>query len=186
MKSRPIRNIVLPAVLIVSLMWLMAGCLDIPTPEHVVLTGSRQDFRPWMAKRLANDNYKNVTENRIAIVESFGRPAFESKSGKCAAYVINTERGIEIWPLCFGAGYIQGRTHVVELVYGDDGNLKRLIPLSDTMSPPMYYFGSQQYGSDYRSVSGENLIREHNQTCPPDEYIEFPTTDNRPGYQTWP
>jgi hypothetical protein len=91
----------LPILLIVIPLWLLIGCLYIPTGEMVFSTGSKQDFRSLVG---SPDGSKPIVAKRIsrAGVEAIlGPPPYASSNGRRVMYVIHTKKDIWILPLCF-------------------------------------------------------------------------------------
>ena len=172
---RVFRNIILPAMILFPLIILLVGCIYIPTFDHTILSGTKQDFRKWAAEHAAQpQKLSGIT--RLNIESMFGTPAFISHDGKCVAYDMGSENGIAIWPLCFGAGFVNGKTHVLKLVYDDSGRLKRAIPLEGERTPPMYMFFQNAYGWTFSDPQwgAAYLLREANKNCPDDDVIQLP------------
>ena len=91
----------LPLAIILASLWLLVGCLYIPTPERLHLTGSRQDFRPLVGRP---GSQRAIVERRIsrAAVEALlGPPPYASANGRRLMYVIHLKKGVWIMPLCF-------------------------------------------------------------------------------------
>ena len=98
---RRFRAIAWPLSLILAALWLLIGCLYIPTPQRLHLTGSHQDFRPLVGHA---GSQKAIVERRIsrAAVEALlGPPPYASANGRRLLYVIHLKNGIWIVPLCF-------------------------------------------------------------------------------------
>ena len=122
--SRRLR-ILLPLGLIATSIWLLVGCLYLPTGENVHLTGSKKDFR-----RLAGYDAEKkpvvagrFTRDRIEAV--LGRPPYISDSGRRAMYVIHVKTGILIAPLCFTATDRNDQSVGLVLTYDAAGQLIR-------------------------------------------------------------
>jgi hypothetical protein len=141
-KLRPVRDLILPASLIVMLVVIMTGCIYIPTWDHTLLTGTKSDFRGWTKEHQSQKQEQLHAISRAQIESLFGQPAFASASGSCVAYVMGTEHNIIVYPLCFGAGFGEGDVQVLKLVYDKDNHLKKVVPLSSFRRPVMYTFGN--------------------------------------------
>ena len=95
------RTAILPVAITLASLWLLIGCLYIPTPQRLRLTGSKKDFRPLVSYE---DTHKVIVPRRIsrAAVEALlGPPPFESVNRRRLLYVIHLKKGIWIMPLCF-------------------------------------------------------------------------------------
>jgi hypothetical protein len=173
--KRIFRNYVLPLVILLPLVGLMVGCFYIPTFDHTLLVGTKKDFRGWAKDHTGSSPLLVSQFSRSSIETMFGQPAFFSNNGKCVAYVMGSEHGIWVWPLCFGAGFDQGKTHVLKLVYDDHDRLKRVVPLEEGRSPPMYLFlQNTNNGTADPLVLARYLLIQANNNCSSDEVIEMP------------
>jgi hypothetical protein len=96
-------RIVVPLTLIGISLWLLVGCLYIPTGENVHLTGSKKDFRTLAGY---DTDKKPVAAGRFSrerIEAVLGRPPYISDNRKRVMYVIHVKTGVLIAPLCFTA-----------------------------------------------------------------------------------
>lgn len=155
----------------------MAGCIYIPTFDHTLLSGTKRDFRGWANQHQSLKAEQLRTITRPQIESMFGKPLFASRSGTCVAYVMGSEHGIWVWPLCFGGGFDKGNTQVLKLVYDDRSRLKKVIPLVESRVPPLYWFGTNinAPGSDADPIAcARYMLRGENQACAPDEVIDLP------------
>ncbi len=178
---RMFRNIILPAIILIPLIGIMVGCIYIPTRDHTLLVGTKKDFRKWADDHKTSKAPALAGITRCSIESMFGKPVFLSKNDRCVAYVMGSENGIEIWPLCFGGGFVDGKTHVLKIVYDENDRLKRVVALSDERWPPVYWFGMDMMRSNGNTGSmgtanplplAQYLLRQANKDCPNDEVIE--------------
>src|SRR5438309_1379268 len=94
-------RIVLPSFLVISGLWLLVGCFYVPIPEHG--TDSRQtDFR----KLLADDAHprrsiRRGLSTRDQVISVLGPPPYAAHDRRSIAYILETERAVYLWPLCF-------------------------------------------------------------------------------------
>jgi hypothetical protein len=178
------RNIVLPVMILLPLIGIMVGCIVIPTWDHAVLRGTERDFRGWAASHEHSPPWDLDTVSRPDVEALFGKPPFASRDGRTVAYVMGTENGIIIWPLCFGVGFAHGKAHVLKLVYNDSNHLKRIQWLETERDPAQYWFFqmANSHGSK-RNLFGPGdpdpmaaaaiLLNHLNDYCPPEEQIDI-------------
>jgi hypothetical protein len=120
---RPIRNIILPAMVLFPLLLLMIGCLYIPTFEQVDQYGAKKDFRPLLGQGSAQHQITPRKITKGQIVALLGKPFAESANGQAAAYMITTSRGYWVEPLCFQSYHAFRTLHVLSLLYDENGLL---------------------------------------------------------------
>src|SRR5438270_13494694 len=93
----------IPFLLLPLGMWLLVGCLYLPIPEHRIHF-HQKDFRPYLGARQSDRPIRAGAINRAKVVALLGPPPFASQDGRSIAYILQTERGFVVWPLCFAAG----------------------------------------------------------------------------------
>jgi hypothetical protein len=94
-------RIAVPLALIVLSVWLLVGCLYLPTGENVHLTGSKKDFRSMPGY---DSNQKPLVAGRFTRerIEAFlGCPNYLSDNGRRVMYLIHASSGVWVMPLCF-------------------------------------------------------------------------------------
>ena len=99
----PGRRLALPLGLIVLSLWLLVGCLYLPTGENVHLTGSKKDFRSMPGYDAAQKPRVAGRFTRRGIEGVLGRPPYASDNGRRVMYVIHVKTGLAFAPLCFTA-----------------------------------------------------------------------------------
>lgn len=90
-----------PLAIIGISLWLLIGCVYIPTPTSLHLTGSTKDFRSMVG---VPGSQKPIVARRIsraAVWAVLGPPPFASDNRRRLMYVIHERSGILIMPLCF-------------------------------------------------------------------------------------
>lgn len=122
----------LPLALIAVSIWLLVGCLYIPTGLSVRLTGSKRDFRqmpgydarrkPLVARRFTREGIEAV----------LGSPRYASDNGRRTMYVLHTGSGIWIVPLCFTMSASRDDAIGLLLVYDERGTLVSWKELKET------------------------------------------------------
>lgn len=88
----------LAIALIVIGVWILAGCIYIPIPEHPI-DSKQKDFRPAVQK-LAPSPQRTT---RTQITSLLGEPQITSKDGLAVLYTYRTKSGLWLEPLCFNA-----------------------------------------------------------------------------------
>jgi hypothetical protein len=96
-------RIAIPLVLVAFSIWLLVGCLYLPTGENVHLTGSKKDFRSLPGDDAENKPHVAGQFTRGGIDAILGRPPYISDNRKRVMYVIHVKTGMLIAPLCFTA-----------------------------------------------------------------------------------
>jgi hypothetical protein len=142
-------KLIAPLVLLCLLVWLMVGCVYIPTFEHADLRGAKQDFR-----KLTGET-KPIGVGRITrqqVLALLGPPPFASETGSAYGYVIDTRQGIWVIPLCFDAhAGNEGQTGL-KLVFDDHGILKRYQVLEFNHANDIVRFSYYPHDFDGRQV----------------------------------
>ena len=112
-------------MLLVSMVWLMIGCIYIPTFESHDLNGAKRDYRRELGRP---GQGRPITVGRITrrkIESLLGPPPFESDGQRAIAYVVTGNQGIWLSPLCLDARSATVRQYAVKMVFDDDGVLQR-------------------------------------------------------------
>lgn len=134
-----------PWALIVASVWLLVGCLYIPTGENVHLTGSKKDFRQLPAY----DDHQNpqvagrFTRDKIEAL--LGPPPYVSANRRRVMYVVHVKSGLFIAPLCFTARDRFDHGFALVLVYDSAGRLVKWEKF-DTLSTEGQF--GEPYGID--------------------------------------
>jgi hypothetical protein len=110
MTRTDIRLIVIPAALALLGVWLLAGCVYIPTFGKVVRGKDVSSVvgRPNSPKPIRLDR-----STRDDVLRQFGTPMFASESGQALAYSWKVQNGVAIWPLCFTGYAVEGERTIV-------------------------------------------------------------------------
>jgi len=179
MKRRHFRfSVLVPLALIAASLWLLVGCLYIPTPEIVYRTGSKKDFRPLVGEPGSGKPIVVGRISRAGVEALLGLPPYISSDGRRAMYVIHLDKDIVFMPLCFT--FAHASDHAVGLILNFDevGLLKsweqlegghELNPLAD--KPGITAGVWQALDAEERLLSlanGVNVVRQNYQPVPED------------------
>ena len=112
-ERRRIRRLLAPVALIVIGVWLLAGCVYIPTFSTTTSgksvggsVGAADSRRPLRVSRSTLDDVLRV----------LGKPPHATSDGRVLAYPWSVRHGIVVWPLCFAGYSVNGqRTLVLRL-----------------------------------------------------------------------
>ncbi len=118
------RSIFIPAVVVVVLVWLMVGCLYIPTSNQVNYSPGHLDFRPYLSRA---DDAGWISVGRITrgeVIAMLGTPSLASVDGTAVGYVFEERHGLWVWPQCFAAGTAAYAVHALRLDFGADDVLR--------------------------------------------------------------
>jgi hypothetical protein len=163
MFNSPARNrlsYALPFGMIAACLWLLVGCLYIPTSPHVDLTGSKKDFRPLAGYDAAKKPMIAGNFSRSAIEAVLGPPPYVSENGRYAMYVIHVKVGLLIAPLCFTARDRTNTAVGLLLRYGPTEQLEQWDRF-DIMPPKLL---DEPYGlgaSEVQQASGERDLLQY-------------------------
>jgi hypothetical protein len=124
-------RIAVPLTLIGVSLWLLVGCLYIPTGENVHLTGSKKDFRSLPGYDAGNQPRVAGRFTRERIEAFLGRPGYGSDNGRRVMYVLHASSGVWIMPLCFSIRAGTDETIGLVLRYDDRGTLQTWQQLRD-------------------------------------------------------
>lgn len=116
-------RIVLPFGLIAISLWLLVGCLYIPTGNNLHLTGTKKDFRSLVGESGSPGPIIAGAISRERVERLLGPPPFESDDHRRAMYVLHVKKGIAIWPACFTATDYSDTGIGLVLVYDLNGRL---------------------------------------------------------------
>jgi hypothetical protein len=131
-KRRHLRFAVLvPLALIAVSLWLLTGCLFIPTPNVVYRTGSKQDFRALIGEVGSGRPIVAGRISREEVEALLGPPPFASANRRRVMYVIHEKNGIWIFPLCFTATNNTDNAIGLLLNFDDRQVLQRWTELDD-------------------------------------------------------
>jgi hypothetical protein len=114
---RHARHIVLPAALALLGVWVLAGCLYIPTFGTTVKgrnasksVGAARSGKPiGVARSSAAD-----------VIRLLGEPTFATADRSVFAYPWTVRNGYAVWPLCFGGYSVLGERTLVLRFAGDE------------------------------------------------------------------
>jgi hypothetical protein len=107
--------------MIVIGVWVLAGCIYVPTPEQKV--GPEKDFRGLTGDPQSNKPIRAGAVTRSQVIAMLGKPTLVSADGRRLGYAIETHTGIGIWPLCFSAGTYTATGYAIRLKFDEQGNL---------------------------------------------------------------
>lgn len=96
-------RLLLPLGLLAGGWWLLTGCFYLPLPEHRV-DSSQPDFREMFqgnGKKPPQFRVDSVT--RAQVEKALGPPPFFSTDERVIGYLLQTQGGVWVWPLCFQA-----------------------------------------------------------------------------------
>src|SRR5687768_2214030 len=103
-------RIALPVALIVLGMWLLVGCVYIPTFGTTVsgknVAGS---VGPKASRKPVRISLSTVTD----VVRVLGEPPHATSDRRVFAYPWTVRNGIAVWPLCFAAYSVRGTRTLV-------------------------------------------------------------------------
>ena len=120
--SRRLR-ITVPLALVGFLLWLLVGCLYLPTGEDVHLTGSKKDFRSMPGYDAGNKPQVAGRFTREGIEAVLGPPRYASDNGRRTMYVLHARSGIWVVPLCFTVSASRDDAIGLLLLYDERGTL---------------------------------------------------------------
>src|SRR2546422_6907260 len=93
-------RLIVPATLIVAALWLISGCVFIPTFSVTTKGKNAADQvggpHSWAKLKTGRATFQDV--ERI-----LGPPPYATPDGSRIAYTWQTLNGIWLWPLCFAA-----------------------------------------------------------------------------------
>ena len=110
MRQRSLR-LVTPAMLLVVGLWLLQGCLFIPTFNKVDSGGHNAAADVGEADSKKPLRVGTATIDDVSRI--LGRPTFVNPDGSAVAYRWGVTNGIWIWPLCFQAYAQEGKRMLV-------------------------------------------------------------------------
>ncbi len=119
-------RLTLPILFLIPLVWLMIGCLYVPTWERVQLRGTKRDFRDLSDPPAGGTGpivVGHVTRRQVQ--DLLGPPPYASADGSAVAYMLTTRRGLRVVPLCLAVGSGFESQVAIRLDYGPDGTLRR-------------------------------------------------------------
>jgi hypothetical protein len=116
-----LKKALLPVLLTAAGVWLLVGCVYIPTFGRVSQgsdasrqVGNARSKKPLQVSRATRDDVLRV----------LGTPRFTSSSGLEAAYAWEVQNGYTVWPLCLFSGYPVNGKRTLVLRFGGDGVLR--------------------------------------------------------------
>jgi len=127
-------RVAVPFALVGLSLWLLVGCLYLPTGENVHLTGSKKDFRSLPGDDAENKPHVAGQFTRGGNEAILGRPPYISDNRKRVMYVIHVKTGILIAPLCFTARDRNDDCVGLVLTYDASGHLTDWQKLDESAS----------------------------------------------------
>jgi hypothetical protein len=121
----PTRSIawkLLPVLLALLGMWLMAGCFKIPVWEYRSFD-EQHDFRAELGDAHSKRPVRPGAISRNEVVARFGKPSYVSKGRRSVEYLLETNRAVYVWPLCFKASPANQRLYTLTLDFDAEGQL---------------------------------------------------------------
>jgi hypothetical protein len=178
MTGTRIRSIIVPAALAAVGVWLLVGCLYVPTFGPVI---SGKDAAKAVgaagSKRPLRTGQASVADVRRVL----GEPPFASDDGRVLAYPWTVRNGLAVWPLCFAAYPVRGQRTLV-LRFDANGFLQSFrVLMQDEPVVNLYYNEPQspllpeEIENDLRSARLAEVQRRHASTRP----ATVPTTQPR-------
>jgi hypothetical protein len=116
-------RIAVPPISIGISLWLLVGCLYIPTGDNLHLSGTMRDFRPLVGEPGSKQPIAAGAIERGQVERLLGRPPFESEDHSRCMYVLHVKKGVIIFPACFTAADDSDTGIGLVLEYGPDGHL---------------------------------------------------------------
>lgn len=114
------RRLVAPLLFIVVGVWLLTGCVYIPTFGRRVsgIDATRYVGPAHSSKQLCMDR-----ATRDDVLRVLGRPYYISSDERAVVYWWRIQNGLTVWPLCFGGYPVYGERTLV-LRFNTDGRLE--------------------------------------------------------------
>jgi hypothetical protein len=142
-----------PLAIIGISLWLLIGCIYIPTPKILHLSGSRQDFRPLVGNAGSDRPIVSRRISRAAVEAILGPPPFVSENRRRSLYVIHVKKDLWIMPLCFSVADINDEATGLLLNFDETGMLDDWKQLHEFGG---WYLISGQFPSDAGLVERAN------------------------------
>ncbi len=136
--SRRILRKTLPVVLLISGVWLMAGCFYLPFPEHRS-EHQAKDFRKLVGAIDSKKSIRPGAVTRAQVIALLGPPQFASdappyrvynqpasapsEDHSAIGYILQTESNAWVYPLCFTATPGTLTRHELRLVFNKENVL---------------------------------------------------------------
>jgi hypothetical protein len=118
-------RLAIPLLLIALSLWLLIGCIYLPTKEKVRLTGTTKDFRSLPGYAAGGEPQVAGRFTRERIEALLGRPPYVSDTRRSVMYVLHIKTGIFLAPLCFTARDWNDDCVGLVLTYDPSGRLLR-------------------------------------------------------------
>jgi hypothetical protein len=185
MNNRRFRiSVILPIALIIIPLWLLIGCLYIPTGEMVYRTGSKKDFRPLVGNAGGDKPIVVGRISRAGVEAILGSPPYSSSNGRRVMYVMHVKKGVWIMPLCFTASNGTDQAIGLVLTY-DKAAMLRSLKQSDVEFEQVVLMGIHQFfgpsgAFDMQKAVEMELLRQVNS---PASSGSMPTT--HPDFAQW-
>ena len=111
----------LPIVLILSGVYLLVGCIYIPT---FGLSKDGKDFRGLVGEARSHRQIRPGNATRSLVIQLLGEPKLASSDGLTIAYELSTMDGYVIWPLCFDQSSAVKTRYLLRLKFNSGGRLE--------------------------------------------------------------
>jgi hypothetical protein len=112
-----------PVLLLVLGLWLLAGCLYLPIPEHLT-NNTQKDFRKLVGDGNSKRPLQTGRAMRQQVFALLGPPPYASYDDRSVAYVLETESGGWVYPLCFTATANRRRIYGLRIDFNEQGNME--------------------------------------------------------------
>lgn len=104
------QRMILPILLIAFGLWLLAGCLFIPTFDKTI---GGQKVSDQIGNSESNRPLKIGHASRQQVVKLLGEPHYIAPDGGRIAYTWKVLNGIWVWPLCFDTYEQEGARAII-------------------------------------------------------------------------
>ena len=118
---KAINKALLPAVLCAAGVWLLVGCIYIPTFGKVV---NGHDAARQVGEARSKKPLRVERTTQAEVLRFLGTPHFTSSSGLEIAYAWEVQNGYAFWPLCLFSGYPVNGKRTLVLRFHEDGLLR--------------------------------------------------------------
>ena len=111
----------LPIALILSGVYLLVGCIYIPT---FGLPKDGKDFRGLVGEARSHRQIRPGNATRSLVIQLLGEPKLASRDGLTIAYDLSTMDGYVVWPLCFDQSSAVKTSYRLRLKFNAGGQLQ--------------------------------------------------------------
>jgi len=114
-----IKRRIAPFLLLLAGMWLLIGCIYIPTFNRVI---KGEDPQKKVGYGQSKRPLRVLHSHRDQVVQLLGEP-LASADQRVLTYAWQVEKGVKIWPFCFTAESVKSARTLV-LRFDEDGTLR--------------------------------------------------------------